>query len=82
VQRETTFRLGGGILIGLGLVLAGALAWAGAGLTYLDAWLAAAFSAVIGAFFLHVAGDVARFRAEYLRAAEEGRPPPPGGPPL
>jgi len=80
--RETTFRVGGAVTIALGVALAAGLLWAGAGLEYLDAWLAAAFAVVIGAFFLHVAAEERRFRREYRRSVEEGRPPPPGGPPL
>jgi hypothetical protein len=82
MQRETTFLFGGGIAIALGVLLAIGLAWAGAGVDFSGAWLAAAFSVVLGAFFVHVSRDERRFRAEYLRAAETGRPPPPGGPPL
>lgn len=79
--RETTFRIGGWIAIALGGALAAGLLWAGAGFVYFGAWLAAALSVLFGAFFLHVAADERRYRAEYLRAAAEGRPPP-GDPPL
>lgn len=80
MQRETTFRIGGGVAIALGGALAAGLAWAGAGVDYPSAWLAAVLSVVLGAFFLHVAADERRYRAEYLRAVAEGRPPP-GEPP-
>ena len=82
MQRSTTFLVGGGLAIALGILLAAGLVWADAGATYPDAWLAAAFSVVIGAFFVHVGREERRFRGEYLRAVEEGRPPPPGGPPV
>ncbi|MFY9716868.1 MAG: hypothetical protein WAK40_02905 [Thermoplasmata archaeon] len=80
--RETTFLLGGAIAVGLGTSLAVGLLWADAGAAYLDGWLSAALAVVIGAFFLHVAREARRYRAEYLRAIEAGRTPPPGGPPL
>ncbi|HTW55551.1 MAG TPA: hypothetical protein VMG36_03790 [Thermoplasmata archaeon] len=81
MQRETTFRIGGGIAVALGVALAAGLAWAGAGLDYFGAWLAAGLSVLFGAFFFHVAADERRYRAEYLRAVAEGRPPP-GEPPV
>jgi hypothetical protein len=80
--RATTFLLGGAVAVALGVLLAAGLAWAGAGVDLSGAWLAAGFSVVLGAFFVHVARDERRYRTEYLRAAETGRPPPPGGPPL
>ncbi len=79
MQRETTFRLGGGIAIGLGLALAAGLAWAGESVGALGAWMAAGLSVIFGVFFVHVAGEAHRARAEYLEAVSEGRPPPPGG---
>jgi uncharacterized membrane protein len=80
--RETTFLLGGAIAIGLGILLAGGLLGARGGWPFLDGWLSAAFSVVIGGFFVHVAREERRYRAEYLRALEAGVPPPPGGPPV
>lgn len=82
MQRATTFALGGWIAVALGGLLAVGLAWAGAGVAFFGAWLSAAFSVLIGAFFLHVAREERRYRAEYLRAVEAGETPPPGGPPL
>ncbi len=82
MERETTFLLGGGITIALGVLLAAGLAWAGAGAEFFGAWLAVAVSVALGAFFVHVAREERRYRADYLRAVEEGRPPPPGGPPF
>jgi len=82
VSRETAFRFGGAVAVALGVLLAVGLAWAGIGWVFLNAWLAAAFSILIGAFFVKVADDERRFRSAYLRAVERGQPPPPGGPPL
>lgn len=82
MTRETTFRLGGYLAIALGGLLVAGLLWARAGPDYLDGYLAAVFAAVLGGFFLHVAAEERRYRAEYLRAVEAGLTPPPGGPPL
>jgi len=80
--RETTFWVGGAVTIALGAALAAGLAWAGAGLEFLDAWLAVPFAGVIGAFFLHVAREEGRSRRAFLRETEAGRTVPPGpGPP-
>jgi hypothetical protein len=82
MQRASTFLIGGGIAISLGVLLAAGLVWSGAGTEFLSGWLAAAFSVLLGAFFVHVSREERRFRSEYLRAVEEGRSPPPGGPPV
>ncbi|HUJ78084.1 MAG TPA: hypothetical protein VLX64_03650 [Thermoplasmata archaeon] len=79
MTRERWFLFGGIVTIGLGIALAVAIGWAGAG--WQEGWLPVGFAIVIGAFFVHVAREERRFRRGYLRAVEEGRPPPPGGPP-
>ncbi len=79
--RETGFFLGGGAVIALGVLLAAGLWVTGAGLAYVEAWLAAGISVGFGAFFVHVGREARRFRREWLRAAAEGRELPPGGPP-
>jgi hypothetical protein len=68
--RETTFRVGGVLTILLGVALAYGLFNAGAGVEYVDAWLAAGISVGFGAFFLYVARDEARARREFLRSME------------
>jgi hypothetical protein len=80
VQRATVFLLGGVIAVALGAALVGGLA--GAGVDFAGAYLSAAFSVVLGLFFVHVAREERRYRAEYLAAVEAGQPPPAGGPPL
>ncbi len=79
--RETTFRLGGSILIVVGVWLAFELALAQAGWSYFGVWFAAGGLVGFGAFFVYVARDAAKYRRDYLAALESGRPPPPGGPP-
>jgi hypothetical protein len=80
--RESGFFLGGIAVIGLGVLLGVGLALSGAGLYAWSAWLAAGISVGLGAFFLKVGQDARRFRREWLKAVEDGKPPPPGGPPL
>jgi len=82
VLRETTFFVGGGLLIALGVALGVGLWWSGAGLLYGSAWLAAGIAVGLGGFFLVVGREARRFRAKWFRDLEEGRAPPPGGPPL
>jgi hypothetical protein len=80
--RETTFRIGGVLTIGLGVALACGLFYANAGVEYFDAWLAAGIAVGFGAFFLYVAREEGQVRREFLRSAEEsGRPPPGPRPP-
>jgi hypothetical protein len=81
VLRETTFYVGGGAVIALGIVLAIALWLAGLGLVYWSAWLSAGIAVGLGAFFLRVGRDARAFRRTWVREVEAGRPPPPGGPP-
>lgn len=79
--RETVFYLGGGVVIALGVLLGFGLWATGAGLVYWSAWLSAGIAVGLGAFFVYVGRDARAFRRAWLRALEEGRPPPPGGPP-
>jgi hypothetical protein len=79
--RETTFSVGGVLVIALGVALGAGLALSGAGIVYWSAWLAAGVAVGLGAFFLRVGSEARAFRREWLRALQEGRPPPPGGPP-
>ncbi len=81
MRRETTFRVGGWLLIAVGAGLGVDLGLAGAGLPAAGIWFAAGGSVGFGAFCLFVAHDAARFRTEYHDAVESGRPPPPGAPP-
>lgn len=82
VLRETTFFLGGAVVIALGLALGVGLWLTGAGLLFAGAWLAAGVAVGLGAFFVRVGTDARGFRRQWLRDVEEGRPPAPGGPPL
>ena len=70
VLRETTFLIGGGLMIGLGAALAAGLYWAGAGLEYLDAWLAVGLAAGFGLFFVYVARQEGEDRRKTLRRLE------------
>ncbi len=74
--RETTFAVGGGLTIGLGVALLAGLYAAGAGLVYFEAWLAGGIAIGLGAFFVHVGRDEGRVRREELRALDPGADPP------
>jgi len=82
VLRETTFFVGGGAVVGLGVALGFGLWLSGAGVDFWTAWLAAGIAVGLGGFFVRVGADARAFRRQWLRALEQGRPPPPGGPPL
>lgn len=69
--RETTFRIGGVLMIALGLALGYGLFAAGAGLEFFTAYLAAGIAVGFGGFFLYVAADEGRSRREFLRLSEE-----------
>ena len=70
VLRETTFVVGGALTIGLGAVLAAGLVWAGAGVEFFPAWIAAALAVGFGGFFVHVGRDEGRDRRARLREDE------------
>jgi hypothetical protein len=70
MQRESTFRIGGILSCLLGLGLAYGLFAAGAGVEYVEAWLAAGIAVGFGAFFIYVAHDEAKTRREYLQSVE------------
>jgi hypothetical protein len=78
VLRETTFLIGGAVTIALGLVFALALYLAGAGVEYIDAWLACGLAVGFGVFFLYVARDEHRDRLAFLASAEKEPPKEPG----
>ena len=73
--RDTTFLIGGALVIALGLALAAGLVWAGAAWEYAQAWLGAALAVGLGAFFLFVGRDERRERRRMLREYEAGTPP-------
>ena len=75
--RETTFLIGGGLLVALGVALAVGLYLAGAGAAFANTWLACVLSVVLGVFFVHVARAEHRERRAFLEQAER----PPTGPP-
>jgi len=64
--RETTFWIGGIVMIALGILLGIGLFLAGAGVDFFDAWLGSGISVGFGAFFLYVARDEHRDRLAYL----------------
>ncbi len=70
VLRETTFVVGGGLTIGLGLALGSALYWAGAGFEFFGAWLAAGLAVGLGAFFVYVGRAEGRERRQELGRLE------------
>ena len=72
VLRETTFVVGGGLTIGLGVALAGGLYVAGAGLEFVDAWLAAGLAVGFGVFFIYVGRSEGKERRRRLRELESG----------
>jgi hypothetical protein len=80
--RDRVFYLGGGVVVALGVLLGVGLGLAGAGLAYWSAWFSAGIAVGLGAFFFYVGRQAAAFRRKWLRDAEEGRPPSPGGPPV
>jgi hypothetical protein len=82
VLRETTFLVGGVLVIGLGVSLGVGLGLAGAGLAYWSAWLSAGIAVGLGAFFLRVGVDARAYRRRWLQDVAEGKAPPPGGPPF
>jgi len=73
VQRETQFRLGGALTIALGIAFAAALAISGVGLAYFSAWIGAGLCVGLGVFFVYVARDEARTRAQFLVESERSR---------
>lgn len=78
--RETTFWIGGIVMIALGILLGIGLFLAGAGVDFFDAWLGSGISVGFGAFFLYVARDEHRDRLAYLEKTEaelSGAPPTP-----
>jgi hypothetical protein len=80
--RETTFRVGGALMIGLGLLLGVGLFLAAAGWEFFDAWLGAGICVGFGGFFLYVARDEARTRRAFLAShGDPESPPPPASPP-
>jgi len=80
--RETTFFVGGLVTIALGVLLAAGLYLAGAGVEFVDAWLACGIAVGFGAFFLHVSREEHRDRRRFLaEAAQEPSAPPGSGPP-
>ena len=82
VLRETTFVVGGGLTIGLGVALAAGLYVAGAGLEFVNAWIAAGLAVGFGAFFIYVGRSEGKERRRRLREleGEEERPTKPGPP--
>ena len=76
--RETTFEIGGLLTIALGVLLATALYFAGAGVEFFDAWLASGIAVGFGAFFLYVARGEHRERLAFLKRSSDEPPNAPG----
>ena len=76
--RETTFLVGGGLTIALGILLDVGLFLAGAGVEYFDAWLAGGIAVGLGAFFVYVAREEHRDRLAFLADIEKEPPTEPG----
>ena len=72
VLRETTFVVGGGLTIGLGVALGTGLYVAGAGPEFFDAWLAAGLAVGFGGFFIYVGRSEGQERRRRLRELERG----------
>jgi hypothetical protein len=64
--RETQFVLGGVVLMTAGVAFAAALAWGGAGLPELGAWIGSGLAVAFGAFFVTVGRDERRMRRKFL----------------
>jgi hypothetical protein len=64
--RESTFLIGGALVIALGVALAAGLVWSGAGWAYFNGWIAAGIAIGLGAFFVYVARQEGRVRREFL----------------
>ena len=82
VLRETTFLVGGSLMVGLGVALGFGLYWTGAGFEFFPAWMTAGLAVVFGAFFIYVARAESRERRRTLRDLEDdlkgpSRPPRP-----
>ena len=75
--RETTFEIGGFLTIGLGVALIGGLAWASAGVEFLNAYLAGGIAVGFGAFFVYVGRQEHRERLAYLARTEQELSEPP-----
>ena len=80
MMRDTTFLVGGALVIALGAAFALGLLWAGAGLGFAGAWLGAALAIGFGAFFVYVGSAERRERRRWLAGYDPNRPdasPPP-----
>lgn len=79
--RETTFLIGGALVIGLGVALAAGLAWSGAGWVYFNGWVAVGIALGLGAFFVYVARQEGQARRQFLASnapdSDPGRSPHP-----
>lgn len=76
--RETTFRVGGALMVALGVLLGYGLYSAGVGAEFYDAWLAVPLSVFFGVFFLYVAHSEGKERRAFLRTSLESPPTGPG----
>jgi hypothetical protein len=76
LARETTFEIGGALVIAMGVGLAVGLAWSGAGWIYVQAWVGAALAIGFGAFFVAVGWAERAERHRFLRGYDPNEPPP------
>lgn len=77
--RETTFVIGGVLLVLLGGLVGYGLYSAGAGVEYSSAWLAVPLAGTLGGFFVYVGRAERRERRAFLRTVEEAPAPAPPG---
>jgi hypothetical protein len=75
--RETTFLVGGVLMVGLGVSLGVGLYWAGAGWLYFGAWSGAGIAVGLGVFFVHVSAEERRERRRFLAGYDPGPRTPP-----
>jgi hypothetical protein len=80
IARETTFVLGGSLVIAMGVAFMAGLWWAGAGWGYAGGWLGAVLAVGFGVFFVQVGRAERQERLRFLRSFEpdpaaSSRPP-------
>jgi hypothetical protein len=68
VARETTFVLGGSLVIAMGVAFMAGLWWSGAGWGFAGAWLGAILAVGFGVFFVQVGRGERQERLRFLRS--------------
>jgi hypothetical protein len=80
VLRDTTFVVGGGLVVAMGVAFALGLWWSGAGWIFASAWVGACLTVGFGGFFVYVGMAERRERRRFLAGYDpnqvgEGIPP-------